>query len=144
MANPLDVPLLAEYGTYHRDKRNLICHELGIPLIVFAIIIAERLVRIGVIDLAIVTIVAISFYYIRLAGRGAILAIVSLIGLYSIATFVTWPYAIAAFVIGWTLQFIGHAYEGKKPAFLTNLQHLLVGPLWLTVLLNTPRSAAKR
>jgi uncharacterized membrane protein YGL010W len=28
-------------------------------------------------------------------------------------------------------QFVGHNYEGKAPAFLTNLLHLLVGPLWV-------------
>jgi uncharacterized membrane protein YGL010W len=142
MTNMLDVPLLAEYGTYHRDKRNRLCHEIGIPLIVLSIIIAERLVHVGVIDLAMLTIVAISVYYVRLVGLAAIVAIVSLIVLYGLAMFLTWPYAIAAFVIGWALQFIGHAYEGKKPAFLTNLLHLLVGPLWITALLTSRRSAA--
>jgi uncharacterized membrane protein YGL010W len=139
----LEVPLLAEYGTYHRDKRNLICHEIGIPLIVLSIIIAERLVRVGPIDLAMLTILAVSVYYLRLAGPGALVAIVSLIAFYGIAIFLTWPVAIALFVIGWTLQFVGHAYEGKKPAFLTNLAHLLVGPLWITALLTSRRTAVK-
>jgi uncharacterized membrane protein YGL010W len=51
--------------------------------------------------------------------------------LYVLAKYVPWPYAIGAFVVGWVFQFIGHAYEGKAPAFLTNLLHLLVGPLWV-------------
>lgn len=141
MTNMLDVPLLAEYGTYHRDKRNLICHEIGIPLIVLSIIIAERLVRVAPVDLAMLTILAVSVYYLRLAGPGALVAIFSLAVLYGIAMFLTWPVAIGAFVIGWTLQFIGHAYEGKKPAFLTNLAHLLVGPLWIVALLTSRRTA---
>ena len=37
-------PLLAEYGAYHRDRRNLICHEIGIPLIVLGVIALLRLV----------------------------------------------------------------------------------------------------
>jgi len=112
MTNLLDVPLLAEYGTYHRDKRNLICHEIGIPLIVLSIIIAERLVHAGVVDLAMVTIAAVSVYYVRLVGPAALVAIVSLVAFYAIAVFLTWPVAIAAFVVGWTLQFIGHAGAG--------------------------------
>ena|SRR5665213_1494180 len=142
MMNLLDVPLLAEYGTYHRDKRNLLCHELGIPLIVLSIIIALRLVHVGPIDLAMVTIAAVSVYYLRLAGLGSLAAIASLVIFYGIAMLLTWPVAIGAFVIGWTLQFVGHAYEGKKPAFLTNLQHLLVGPLWIVALLTSRRTAA--
>jgi uncharacterized membrane protein YGL010W len=39
---------------------------------------------------------------------------------------------VALFVLGWIFQFIGHSvYEHKSPAFLTNVLHLLVGPLWI-------------
>jgi uncharacterized membrane protein YGL010W len=40
--------------------------------------------------------------------------------------------ALALFVFGWILQFIGHyIYEKRSPAFFQNLTHLLVGPLWI-------------
>ena len=29
--------LMAQYAAYHRDKRNIVTHFVGIPLIVFAI-----------------------------------------------------------------------------------------------------------
>jgi len=29
-----------------------------------------------------------------------------------------WIYAAILFLIGWILQFIGHAFEGKEPEFL--------------------------
>ena len=33
---------------------------------------------------------------------------------------------------GWVLQFIGHGvYEKRSPAFVRNLVHLLIGPLWI-------------
>lgn len=46
------------------------------------------------------------------------------------------PYVPAAaiwamFVVGWIFQFVGHRFEGRSPAFLKNLLHLLVGPLWI-------------
>jgi uncharacterized membrane protein YGL010W len=37
---------------------------------------------------------------------------------------------ICLFVAGWTLQFVGHAIEGKPPEFLTDWRFLLVGSRW--------------
>jgi uncharacterized membrane protein YGL010W len=42
-----------------------------------------------------------------------------------------WRWALALFVIGWILQFVGHAVEGNQPAFFRNPVYLLVGPWWL-------------
>ena len=38
---------------------------------------------------------------------------------------------VGVFVLAWIGQFIGHKFEGKKPAFVKDLQFLLIGPLWL-------------
>jgi uncharacterized membrane protein YGL010W len=38
---------------------------------------------------------------------------------------------IGLFVIGWIIQFIGHWYEGRKPAFVDDLVGLLVGPMFV-------------
>jgi uncharacterized membrane protein YGL010W len=35
------------------------------------------------------------------------------------------------FITGWVLQFIGHYYEGRKPAFVDDLVGLLVGPMFV-------------
>lgn len=42
-----------------------------------------------------------------------------------------WRWALALFVSGWILQFVGHAIEGNSPAFFRNPVYLVVGPLWL-------------
>ena len=34
------------------------------------------------------------------------------------------------FVVGWILQFIGHAFEGKAPSFFRDPTFLLIGPMW--------------
>lgn len=36
----------------------------------------------------------------------------------------------AMFVVGWILQFIGHAFEGKPPEFLKDWRFLFVGTRW--------------
>ncbi len=41
-----------------------------------------------------------------------------------------WPYALAGFVFGWILQFVGHAVEGKPPEFLKDWRFLFVGARW--------------
>lgn len=45
--------------------------------------------------------------------------------------FFNWRWALTLFIVGWVLQFVGHAFEGNQPAFFHNPLYLLVGPLWL-------------
>ena len=42
-----------------------------------------------------------------------------------------WMVGVAVFVVGWALQFIGHHFEGRKPAFADDLVGLLVGPMFV-------------
>jgi uncharacterized membrane protein YGL010W len=46
------------------------------------------------------------------------------------ATIVGLPAAVALFSVGWTFQFVGHAFEGKKPSFVEDKRQLLVGAMW--------------
>ena len=41
-----------------------------------------------------------------------------------------WQLAAVLFVLGWALQFIGHAFEGKPPEFFHDWRFLLVGVRW--------------
>lgn len=38
--------------------------------------------------------------------------------------------ALTLFIVGWIFQFIGHAIEGKPPAFFKNPLFLIIGPIW--------------
>jgi uncharacterized membrane protein YGL010W len=42
---------------------------------------------------------------------------------------VLWP-AVLLFVAGWTLQFVGHAFERKPPEFFHDWRFLFVGLRW--------------
>ena len=37
---------------------------------------------------------------------------------------------VTLFVIGWALQFVGHAFEGKAPEFFHDWRYLFVGLRW--------------
>jgi uncharacterized membrane protein YGL010W len=54
------------------------------------------------------------------------------VAMFAVSIFIhrLWPYALALFVIGWVFQFIGHAFEGKRPEFLHDWRFLFVGVRW--------------
>jgi uncharacterized membrane protein YGL010W len=57
--------------------------------------------------------------------------LVSLVGfLASIFIHWLWPYALGLFLVGWTFQFIGHAFERKEPEFFHDWRFLFVGVRW--------------
>jgi uncharacterized membrane protein YGL010W len=128
----------AEYASFHKDARNVVCHEIGIPLIVMSIFTLLSLVVIGPINLAIVAGVVVLLFYFTLDVKTALVATVYFTLLYLASRWLAWPYAIGTFVIGWILQFVGHGFEGRKPAFFKNVVHLLVGPLWICRLVLGP------
>lgn len=41
-----------------------------------------------------------------------------------------WPWALGLFIIGWALQFVGHAFERKVPEFFHDWRFLFVGLRW--------------
>lgn len=129
--------LLADYSSHHRTHGNLVCHSIGIPLIVFGILSFLLLVRLpfappgwtaaealvvlafvfyAVLDLPLAITMLVPMVFLDLAARG--------VG--------SWQAGAAAFLVGWIFQGVGHArYEKNRPAFLRNLLHLLIGPLFL-------------
>jgi uncharacterized membrane protein YGL010W len=42
-------------------------------------------------------------------------------------------WGLGFFVVGWIVQFIGHYYEGRKPAFVDDLTGLLVAPMFVVL-----------
>lgn len=136
--------LLVQYARYHRDPRNIATHYAGIPLIVFAIgVLLARLswpVGNWTFSADVLAFVLATIWYLRQGQSGLVLANIAVMGvLLAIAhplgqaPWATWLAAgPGVFVLGWILQFIGHYWEGRKPAFVDDLRGLLVGPLFVT------------
>jgi len=122
--------LFTEYAAYHADGRNRACHAVGIPLIILGLMGLGHQLALGPIDLAIVLAAATLVYYAVIDLRGALISTVLFAIIYMIAIHVPWQISLAAFVIGWVFQLVGHRFEGTKPKFLENLVYLLIGPLY--------------
>jgi uncharacterized membrane protein YGL010W len=127
--------LLADYGSHHRTRGNLICHSFGVPLIVFGIFSMLRQIPVGLrgVTAAEVLLAAAFLFYLSLDIPLAF-ATAAAAGLLDLAAWRVgdWRIGLAAFLIGWVFQAVGHGrFEKNSPAFLRNLVHLLVGPLFL-------------
>lgn len=131
--------LLTQYAAYHRDRRNIATHFVGVPLIVFSVVLALAQVRIGMVHLGWIAVLAATAYYVFLDRRLGILmfGFLALCGAVSslVSAMTGWTVglglALAIFVIGWAIQFLGHKYEGMKPAFVDDIVGLAIGPLFV-------------
>ena len=133
---------LAGYAAYHRDRRNIATHFIGIPMIVLGVqvLMARTSWLLGGLLLtpALVASVAAVAFYLRLDRRyGALMALLLGLGLWAargiaVQEHATWlGTGLGLFVVGWAVQFVGHVFEGRKPAFVDDLVGLLVGPLFV-------------
>ncbi len=134
---------LTKYAAYHRDRRNIATHLFGIPLIVFAALVLLGRINIGsiagyAITGATIAWIITSLYYIKLDLQLGVLMTL----LHGLLLWAATPFAststefwlatgVGIFVFGWVLQFIGHFYEGKKPAFVDDLVGLVIGPMFV-------------
>lgn len=133
---------LTQYAAYHRNGRNVATHCIGIPLIVVGI--NALLARVGMdvgghwLSLAAVADVAAVVFYLMLdaffgVAMAVVLGICLAIGSWAATqSTATWlAVGVGGFVVGWVFQFIGHHFEGRKPAFVDDLVGLVVGPLFV-------------
>lgn len=134
---------MAMYSAYHMDRRNQATHHIGVPMIVFSLMVLTATVPVaalptGTLTLAGVLIAVLMLFYIvgsplvgvigaliygallfvaeGLAGQGVLFAVKAFAGF---------------FIVGWIIQFTGHIFEGRKPALFDNLVQVFIAPAFL-------------
>lgn len=133
---------LTTYAAYHRDRRNIATHVVGVPMIVFAVtvLLSRPLIEIAGLPVSVawIAIALSSLYYIKLDSRlGLVLSLVLVLFGWAAAHVASMPTSmwlqvgLGCFIVGWIIQFIGHYFEGKKPAFVDDVVGLLIGPLFV-------------
>lgn len=128
--------LFEDYSSHHRTAGNKWCHRLGIPLIMLSLFGMLSLLDIAAgplhLDAALFLIALASLYYFGLGWRYGLAMLVFSLVLYLVGALLPLWLNAVLFVTGWVLQFVGHGiFEKRSPAFLRNLLHLLVGPIWI-------------
>ena len=136
--------LLSQYAAYHRDRRNIVSHFIGVPMIVFAlgVLLARPAFVFRGLPLSpawLVFALTAAWYLSRgnlvlgvavSAGVGALVLLAHQVAYGGVASWLVW--GLGMFAVGWLIQFIGHWYEGRKPAFVDDLTGLFIGPMFVT------------
>lgn len=126
------------YAEYHRHPMNKACHYIGLPMLLVVIPgLLAHVVLAGQgqflrLDLGIVLWAVAALWYLYQDWKIGLPFTLFCLGMYFVVREIP-PWILAVgFVVGWVFQFIGHyKYEHRSPAFYKNLEHLLVGPIWM-------------
>jgi uncharacterized membrane protein YGL010W len=144
MANDLFRRQLGAYAAVHRDWRNKATHFVGIPIIVLSLLLVLSLWRFELagrewtMSLAVAIVAVLGWMALDL-GIGLVMALLMAVAWFAAEALAgslgsasaVWMAFIALFVGGWALQFVGHHYEGKRPALLDNIFQGFIGPMFL-------------
>lgn len=134
---------MANYAAYHRNPWNRLTHFVGVPVIVFAILIPTSWVQLPgdgfAPSLAMLLVLGVLVYYLlldRLMGL-AMVPVFSMILFFSHWVATSYPINTGlkvfgiAFVGGWAVQLLGHVFEGRRPALVDNFWQIFVAPIFL-------------
>ncbi len=141
---------LAEYGASHQNAANKRLHWICVPVIVVSLVgllsalpvpglFRELELHLGwpVLNWGTLILALGVAYYLLLSWTLALgMALFSVIVLLLVhglgqLPWPLWSVCLVLFALAWVGQFIGHHYEGKRPSFFTDIQFLMIGPLWL-------------
>ena len=142
--------LLNQYAEYHRDRRNILTHFVGVPMIVFGVGVLLAGWKFTLAGMALtpawLVFALVALWYLTRGHLGIGAATTAGVGLLMLLAhrvsggpLITWlAWGVGFFVVGWVIQFIGHYYEGRKPAFADDIVGLLVGPMFVVLEMLAP------
>ena len=130
---------MAVYAAYHRNRWNRLTHFIGVPAIIFAILIPMSWVSLGEdLSLAHVFLGAVLAYYFLLDVPLALATAVAVGALFLAAKLAAgtgiasgWIWFGVFFAGGWIFQLVGHVFEGRRPALADNLFQIFIAPIFL-------------
>jgi uncharacterized membrane protein YGL010W len=132
------------YAEVHRDERNCVTHGFGIPAIFLAVILPLSMwpltifgvpvnaAVLGVIPAAAAWLLLDFLIGMAVVGIAVIFLVIAAFIVSLVSPAIVWLMAAALFGVGWAFQLIGHAYfEHRRPAFMDNPAHMLIGPMFM-------------
>ena len=130
---------LKTYASYHRDERNRATHFIGIPAIVFSILVPLALVRMAGISAAVPVALLALIGWIALDRVIGLAIVVVMLPMLAVAEWIArsygsttaWIVFAVFFIGGWAFQLVGHVWEGRRPALADNLFQAFIGPMFI-------------
>jgi uncharacterized membrane protein YGL010W len=127
------------YASYHRDERNRATHFIGIPAIVFSILLPLALMRVGSVSAAMAVAALALIGWIALDRVIGLAMIATILPMLIVAEWIArtcgsatvWILFAVFFIGGWAFQLVGHAWEGRRPALADNLFQAFIGPMFI-------------
>jgi uncharacterized membrane protein YGL010W len=135
---------VSSYAAYHHDLRNKVTHFIGVPLVIFSLLLFLGWFRFIHADIsftaATLLVLGVFVYYLALDWQVALLQAPFSLGLLWLAdraAILPFSRSLAIFAVtflgGWFIQLLGHFFEGKRPALTDNILQVFNAPLFLTV-----------
>jgi len=134
---------MAAYAAYHQDGRNKATHFVGVPVIALSLFIPlawpqMQIGGIAVTGAMLLMAVFVCYYLLLDIPLGIAMLVVFGILLWAGGQIAAlgrtegWVWFGVLFVGGWALQFVGHMFEGRRPALVDNLfQSIFIAPIFL-------------
>lgn len=134
---------LDAYSKDHQNPTNKKIHHICVPLIMFSLLgllwaipTPSFFKLVPYLNWSTLFSLLALFFYISLNIKVALIMLINVTIQYFLIiqlekTTYLIPTCVTIFILAWIGQFIGHKIEGQKPSFLTDLQFLLIGPLWV-------------
>ena len=135
--------LMSSYQRYHTKAITQATHFIGVPCIVFSIQVALGWFLISFhsisISFAWIAVIILAIYYFLLDIVIGSVTVFFLILLTYFAQCITHHHFssmglmifLSTFIVGWVAQFMGHCFEGNRPAFTDNILQVFVAPVFL-------------
>ena len=137
------VKQMAMYKSYHKDGRNQAMHHIGVPIIVFSILVLLSYTPITLVVGFHITAATLllSLLFLFYAFSSLMLGCITA-GFYIpflwVADYVVrinpsagWTIFLITFFGGLVTQFIGHIFERRRPAFMDNAMLVVIAPGFL-------------
>ena len=130
------------YAAYHQDARNKATHFIGVPAIMLSLFIPLAWIGFDAGGLTITAamvfaaVVLMYYFFLDVPLALAMLVVTGLLvfvaeNIADLGTTQGWIWFAVLFVGGWILQLVGHVFEGRKPALVSNLFQIFVAPVFL-------------
>lgn len=131
------------YEAYHKNPLNKATHFIGIPAIIFSILIPMGWLSADIAGYSLTaamlfTAVVLAYYYALDAALAAGMTVFILPTLFAAHLVARQSFTMGTavfllfFIGGWVFQLIGHGvFEKRRPALTDNLFQLVIGPIFM-------------